>query len=59
MNKKGIEGAAVTYMAACGNAGPGEYTTVYEDFVVNKEFGFILTYSDSVVFSGVITNIDK
>lgn len=59
VNKKGIEGAAVTYMAVGTAAGPGEYTTVYEDFVVNKEFGFILTYSDSVVFSGVVTNIDK
>lgn len=61
VTKKGIEGAAVTYMAANGtSAGPEpEYKNVYEDFVVNKEFGYILTYRDSVIFSGVITNIDK
>lgn len=59
VNKKGIEGAAVTYLEAAGTAAPGQYTIVNEDFVVDKEFGFILTYRDSVVFSGVITNIDK
>lgn len=59
VNKKGIEGAAVTYMAMNGTAGPGEYTIVSEDFVVNKEFGFILTYQDAVLFSGVVSNIDK
>ena len=59
VNKKGIEGAAVTYMAACGTAAPGEYTIVSEDFLVDKEFGFILTYQDAVLFSGVVTNIDK
>ena len=59
VNKTGIEGAAVTIMDMAGSAGPGEYTTVYEDFVVNKEFGFILTYHDNVVFSGTVTNIDK
>lgn len=59
VNKKGIEGAAVTYLAMCGSAGPGEYETIYDDFVVDKEFGFILTYDDCVLFSGAVTNIDK
>lgn len=59
VNKKGIEGAAVTYMAYAGAAGPGPYTLVQDTFVVDKEFGFILTYNDSVVFSGVVNNIDK
>ena len=59
VNKKGIEGAAVTYMAYAGAAGPGPYTVVQDTFVVDKEFGFILTYNDSVVFSGVVNNIDK
>ena len=59
VNKKGIEGAAVTYMAYAGSAGPGPYTLVQDTFVVDKEFGFILTYEDGVVFSGVINNIDK
>ena len=59
VNKKGIEGAAVTYIAKAGAAGPGPYKTVYEEYVVDKEFGFVLTYHDIILFSGIVTNIDK
>ena len=59
VNKSGIEGAAVTYMAYPGDAGPGPYTLVQDTFVVDKEFGFVLTYGDAVVFSGIVNNIDK
>ena len=59
VNKKGIEGAAVTYMAYAGAAGPDEYTDVYGTFEVDKEFGFILTnYDSDIIFSGTVTNID-
>ena len=59
VNKKGIEGAAVTYMAYAGAAGPDEYTDVYGTFEVDKEFGFILTnYYGDIIFSGTVTNID-
>ena len=58
VDKKGIEGAAVTYMAYAGAAGPGEYKDVYETFVVDQEFGFILTSGEDVIFSGIVTNID-
>lgn len=59
VNKKGIEGAAVTYMAYAGAPGPDEYTDVYETFEVDKEFGFILTNSyGDIIFSGTVTNID-
>ena len=59
VNKKGIEGAAVTYIAKAGAAGPGPYKTVYEEYIVDKEFGFVLTYHDIILFSGIVTNIDK
>ena len=61
VNKKGIEGAAVTYMAMCGTSAPGpeEYKDIYETFVVDQEFGFILSRNDAVLFSGIVTNIDK
>ena len=59
VNKTGVEGAAVTYMEAPGSAGPGEYSDVYETFIVDKEFGFILSEGDTVLFSGIVTNIDK
>jgi len=59
VNKKGIEGAAVTYMAYAGAPGPDEYTDVYETFEVDKEFGFILAnYYGDIIFSGTVTNID-
>ena len=59
VNKKGIEGAAVTYMAYAGAPGPDEYTDVYETFNVDQEFGYILTnYDGDIIFSGVVTNID-
>ena len=46
-------------MAYAGAVGPDEYTDVYETFVVDQEFGFILTnYNGDVIFSGAVTNID-
>ena len=58
VNKEGIEGGAVTIInVAETSSGPRE--TEYADFLVNKEFGFILTSNDSIIFSGIINNIDK
>ena len=61
VDKKGIEGAAVTYMAMCATSAPWEeeYKDIYETFVVDRDFGFILSKDNSVIFSGVVTNIDK
>ena len=58
VNKRGIEGAAVTYIPMAGDPGPGEYENVYHDFVVDRAFGFILTDSyGAVLFCGVINNV--
>lgn len=58
VNKRGIEGAAVTVIPGAGAPGPGEYTLVYEDFVVDRAFGFILSDTYGVnLFSGVINFI--
>ena len=60
INKKGMEGAAVTIMSmdnVTAAPEPEQYMYIYEDFVVDKEFGFVLTYNDSVLFSGVVNNI--
>lgn len=58
VNKKGIEGAAVTVIPVCGSAGPDEYTEVYKDFVVDRTFGFILTdRQNTVLFTGVVNNV--
>ena len=60
VDKTGIEGAAVTYMVAPGATAPipDPYTDVYETFVVDKEFGFIVRSNNNILFSGAVTNID-
>lgn len=60
VNKKGIEGAAVTIMEVCGAAAPNEeYTKVYETLTVDRAFGFVLTDPyGTVLFSGVINTIE-
>ncbi len=58
VNRKGIEGAAITIIPGAGAPGPDEYENVYVDFVVNKAFGFILTDAyNTVIFSGVVESI--
>ena len=59
VNKKGVEGAAVTYMATRSiGEFPDQYAKIKDTFVVDKEFGFILTSGNDVLFSGVVNNID-
>lgn len=58
VDKKGIEGAAVVAIPGDSASEPDEYTKVYQDFIVNKAFGFILTdQNDIPLFTGVINNI--
>lgn len=59
VNKKGIEGAAVTYMALAGASAPvtDPYKDVYETFIVDQAFGYVVTYKDAILFSGITTNI--
>lgn len=59
VNKKGIEGAAVTLEMMCGTAAPDEtWRTVYETFTVDKSFGFIITDRyDTTLFSGIIYDL--
>ena len=56
VDKKGIEGAAVTIIAnGAESANPSEIS--YHDFLVDKPFGFILSTREGVVlFMGQITN---
>lgn len=58
VNKTGIEGAAVTVIDGATSAAPLEREEVYEDFVVDKAFGFILTDRYGVtLFSGVVNKV--
>lgn len=59
VDRRGIEGAAVTVHLAGGAGGPGEYEKVYLDFVVDRAFGFVITDSyNTVLFSGVVNELD-
>lgn len=60
VNKKGIEGAAVTAMIMAGAAGPLEgYKDVYHDYIVDRAFGFIITDSfETIIFSGVVNSLN-
>lgn len=57
VNKKGIEGAAVTIIEVdAATSMPS--VTVAQDFIVNKAFGFIITdWQDVTLFSGVVNNV--
>ncbi len=57
VNKKGIEGAAVTFLPMAGAAAPGfqEYEEVYCDFVVDRAFGYVLENGyGTPLFSGIV-----
>ncbi|MDE7105560.1 MAG: hypothetical protein K2O22_00145, partial [Anaeroplasmataceae bacterium] len=55
---EGISGASATMALGTFGAPANPYKKVYEDFVVDRSFGFIITDVDDVqIFSGVIKNI--
>ena len=57
VDKKGIEGAAVTIMPVDGDAAPPKHK-IYSDFVVDKSFGYIITdYYGAILFTGVVENV--
>lgn len=57
VNKKGVEGAAVTIVEiAPGCAEEEEDPNVYHSFLLDKNFGFIVTNcNDVVLFEGQVT----
>ncbi len=60
VTKSGIEGAAITeFEMLCGAPGPGENVLkdVYEDFVVDRDFVYILTRNGIPLFTGVVKSI--
>ena len=59
VDKKGIEGAAVTYQAYAGASAPDEeWKDVYETFIVDESFGYVVMRNNAILFSGIVTNID-
>lgn len=58
VDRKGIEGAAVTALPMGGATGPDGYEQLYEDFIIDRAFGFIISDSyGNTLFSGAIENI--
>lgn len=58
VNRRGIEGAAVTVLPAAGAAGPGEYEEVYRDFIVDRAFGYVLENSEGIaLFAGIVNAV--
>ena len=60
VDKTGIEGAAVTILENDGTAVPPEkeYEDKYEDFIIDRAFGFILSdMYDNTLFSGVVKKV--
>lgn len=58
VNRKGIEGGAVTFFEGAGAPGPSQIQEIYYDFVVDRSFGYVITDSSGInMFSGVIRSI--
>ena len=49
VDDEGAEGAAVTIGDVCGSAAPLERIKVYEDFIVNKSFGYMITDANNTI----------
>lgn len=59
VDRRGIEGAAVTHIPGAGAPGPGPYERVYLDFIVDRAFAFIVTdRHNTTLFSGVVHELD-
>ena len=58
VDRKGIIGAAMTYVATEGAAAPSKKIEVIEEFNVDRAFGYLISdRRDRVIFSGVINKI--
>ena len=56
VDKKGIEGAAVTIIVNEATAIMPEKPVIYHDFVLDREFGFLITdKNDVILFAGQVT----
>lgn len=59
VDKLGIEAAAVTIMVDTSTSyNPDIFTKVYQDYIVDRAFGYVITDSNNVpLFSGVVNKI--
>jgi len=58
VDKNGVEGAAVTIIQGEATAcGPDEYTTVYENFILDRSFGVVVSYQNIPLFVGAVNSL--
>ncbi len=58
VDRTGVEGAAVTIIAGEAGDAPPIWEKVYEEFVVDRAFGFVLTDPNgTTLFSGIVNHI--
>ena len=58
VDKHGIEGASAVVLPGATSPGPDEYEKVYQDFVVDRAFGFIVSdFQGHPIFTGVVNHI--
>ena len=58
IDRRGIEGAALTIIPGATSPGPDGYENVYLDFVIDRAFGYVVTNSyGTALFSGTVGNI--
>ena len=59
VNRLGVEGAAVTIVSNEMTAAPNpeQYIKVYNDFIIDRSFGFVITKYNQILFSGVVNNL--
>ena len=58
VDRKGIIGAAMTYVMTDGAAAPDRRTKIHEEFIVDRAFGYLVSDRyNRIIFSGIINKI--
>lgn len=59
VNRLGVEGAAVTIVSneMTSLPNPEQYIKVYNDFIIDRSFGFVITKYNQIIFSGVVNSL--
>lgn len=58
VDRRGIEGAAVTVLPAAGSPGPDGWEETYEQFVIDRAFAFVLTDRyGTTLFAGIVKTV--
>ena len=59
VNEKGVEGAAITAMIVKANSSFDDTEYKFEDFIIDRSFGFMILKDRIPLFSGIVNEIGK